>query len=775
MSTQINSFDLAPILIQTGYGIPDHISPLGSEYTDLYTAFKYYNSNGLTNWVQYIDSSFSGGTGGGGIFSGGTVTGPTYFLNGVTANTISATTYLGLPTDVTITGGTYSTGTTVFTNNTGGTYNVSGYTYIPHLGYDNLNSTIWNYGFGGNVNNISFGENSLISNTIGEYNTAFGSGVLTGNTIGNDNTGIGNYALNSNITGDYNTGIGSSALQYNTYGVQNFAIGAYSLYSNTTGSYNTGIGVSALENNIVGERNISIGGFSLYQNIGSRNTAIGFFAGSATLGDDNILFGSNSNNITDGLVSGSNNTIIGTSVSGIINGSNNTIFGKPTGLSSTTSNNIVIADGSGNIRFRDNNVNTILPRLAGSGNRMVIVGPNGELSAITITNTTFTGGTVNGPTIFTGGLTATTISATTYQNLPTGYYLAISDSTTQDNPTANIPRAVKFNTTDLANGFSLQTQTAIFTGTINNGGVGAGTILNVTAVTSGTLKVGMVLTGGSITAGTFISAFTSGTGGTGTYVVSVSQLKTSATYTGTMTSQIVVANTGIYNLQFSSQMDKSDAGVDYVNFWLRKNGADVTASSGVISLQGNSPAYMMAAWNYLIELVAGDIIELYWGSADINMSIINETAQTSPFVHPAVQSTILTITQQSGIMGGVSTTLQQAYNNSTNPEILINSTLDGLSIKNGTGNADNVTKLIEGLNAAGNTTSFIRADGDISGTTLQTNSFVSNSTGVTQSSGFTILSNLSTLNAANDAGAAGLGVPLYGLYRNGNVVQIRLV
>jgi hypothetical protein len=123
-----------------------------------------------------------------------------------------------------------------------------------------------------------------------------------------------------------------------------------------------------------------------------------------------------------------------------------------------------------------------------------------------------------------------------------------------------------------------------------------------------------------------------------------------------MTSQIVVSNTGIYNLQFSSQMDKSDAGVDYVHIWLRKNGTDITASSGVISLQGNSPAYMMAAWNYLIELIAGDVIELYWASADINMSIISETAQTSPFAHPAVQSTILSITQQSGIMAGTGIT-----------------------------------------------------------------------------------------------------------------------
>jgi hypothetical protein len=239
---------------------------------------------------------------------------------------------------------------------------------------------------------------------------------------------------------------------------------------------------------------------------------------------------------------------------------------------------------------------------------------------------------------------------------PLGYYLSISDSTDQTNPTANTPRAVKFNTIDLANGFSLQTETAVFTGTINNGGAGAGTILNVTGVASGTLKVGMVLTGGSITAGTFISAFTSGTGGIGTYEVSVSQNRTSATYTGTMTSQIVCANTGIYNIQFSSQMDKSDAGVDYVNFWLRKNGADVTESAGVISLQGNAPAYMMAAWNYLVQLVAGDVIELYWASADVNMEIIHEPAQTIPFAHPAIQSTILTITQQSGIMAGTGMT-----------------------------------------------------------------------------------------------------------------------
>ena len=66
-------------------------------------------------------------TGGGGTFTGGTVTGPTMFTAGMSANTISATTYLNLPTDIRVTGGTYSSGTATFTNNTGGTFTVTGF------------------------------------------------------------------------------------------------------------------------------------------------------------------------------------------------------------------------------------------------------------------------------------------------------------------------------------------------------------------------------------------------------------------------------------------------------------------------------------------------------------------------------------------------------------------------------------------------------------------------------------------------------------------------
>jgi len=66
--------------------------------------------------------------GGGTTFTGGTVSGATRFTNGLTANTISATTYYNLPKDIYVTGGTYSSGTATFKNNSGGTFTVTGFT-----------------------------------------------------------------------------------------------------------------------------------------------------------------------------------------------------------------------------------------------------------------------------------------------------------------------------------------------------------------------------------------------------------------------------------------------------------------------------------------------------------------------------------------------------------------------------------------------------------------------------------------------------------------------
>jgi len=57
-------------------------------------------------------------------------------IDNITATTISATTYINLPIDVRVTGGTYSSGTAVFTNNTGGTFSVTGFTTGGGSGVD---------------------------------------------------------------------------------------------------------------------------------------------------------------------------------------------------------------------------------------------------------------------------------------------------------------------------------------------------------------------------------------------------------------------------------------------------------------------------------------------------------------------------------------------------------------------------------------------------------------------------------------------------------------
>jgi hypothetical protein len=72
------------------------------------------------------------GTTGGGTFTGGTVNGATNFTNGLTANTMSASTLfvngVQITGDTFVTGGTYSAGTITFTNNQNGQFPVTGLT-----------------------------------------------------------------------------------------------------------------------------------------------------------------------------------------------------------------------------------------------------------------------------------------------------------------------------------------------------------------------------------------------------------------------------------------------------------------------------------------------------------------------------------------------------------------------------------------------------------------------------------------------------------------------
>ena len=81
----------------------------------------------------------------------------------------------------------------------------------------------------------------------------------------------------------------------------------------------------------------------------------------------------------------------------------------------------------------------------------------------------------------------------------------------------------------IAGGSFTASSGAVVTGSI------AGTTLTVSAVASGILSIGDVLTGTGVTAGTTITALGTGTGGTGTYTVSASQTVASTQITAAST------------------------------------------------------------------------------------------------------------------------------------------------------------------------------------------------------------------------------------------------
>jgi hypothetical protein len=89
--------------------------------------------------------------------SGGTITGNLIINSGLTANTFSASTYLGLPIDIRVTGATKSGSVATFRNNTGGTFTLTGLTDVFVTG---------------GTHSLTGGTTTLRNNTGGTFNVS---------------------------------------------------------------------------------------------------------------------------------------------------------------------------------------------------------------------------------------------------------------------------------------------------------------------------------------------------------------------------------------------------------------------------------------------------------------------------------------------------------------------------------------------------------------------------------------------------------------------------
>ena len=129
---------------------------------------------------------------------------------------------------------------------------------------------------------------------------------------------------------------------------------------------------------------------------------------------------------------------------------------------------------------------------------------------------------------------------------------------------------------------------------------------------------------------------------------------------GTNLTRITFANTGIYNLQFSSQFQNVDNAEHDVTIWLRLNGTDVSGSAGFVqvpkikSAGAGNEGHIVVSWNYVLSVVAGQYYELMWSTTNHTNVTMEFYAGGSP--PPSSASVILTVTQQSGIMAGTGIT-----------------------------------------------------------------------------------------------------------------------
>jgi len=121
--------------------------------------------------------------------------------------------------------------------------------------------------------------------------------------------------------------------------------------------------------------------------------------------------------------------------------------------------------------------------------------------------------------------------------------------------------------------------------------------------------------------------------------------------------KITFANAGTYNLQFSIQFTSTDASIHDANVWLRKNGVDVPYSNGQVSIpnkHGVVNGNLIAAWNLVLAISAGDYLELMWSADSTAVSIETIAAGTSPTtpISPGVIVTVIQLVTGGGGGGG---------------------------------------------------------------------------------------------------------------------------
>ena len=111
-------------------------------------------------------------------------------------------------------------------------------------------------------------------------------------------------------------------------------------------------------------------------------------------------------------------------------------------------------------------------------------------------------------------------------------------------------------------------------------------------------------------------------------------------------SKIRVVNAGIYNLQFSVQLENAHNASEDVFIWLKQNGVDIAGSTGLVGLPARKsagvPFHDIKGWNYYLSMNAGDYIQIYWSTTNVDVTIQTYAASGTP-TKPSTASVVATL------------------------------------------------------------------------------------------------------------------------------------
>jgi len=114
-----------------------------------------------------------------------------------------------------------------------------------------------------------------------------------------------------------------------------------------------------------------------------------------------------------------------------------------------------------------------------------------------------------------------------------------------------------------------------------------------------------------------------------------------------VSSAMKVTNPGIYNMQFSVQVENNDNAPQDVFIWLKQNGVDITGSTGKVGMPAHKtpldPSHDIKGWNYFLYMEAGDEVEIYWSATNILVTIPTYIASILP-TKPSTASVVATMT-----------------------------------------------------------------------------------------------------------------------------------